>query len=462
MALPRTQTYGLVPLSLLIGATLLTGCSNSNKGVDWEPYNPNEPVKLKIMYPSSNVFNQRYGNQLAAKYPNIEFEVIPPPLSSGMIIKSEDMIKQIKEEAPDIITVSTPLYETLVKEGQLVDLDPIIRQDQFDIADIHSSVIDSLRGEEGGPLYGLAPSFSANALYYNADLFRKYGVDLPTDRMTWEDLLKLSMRFPTDGADSERIYGFQTGISQNLASLVDSIATTNGLTPISSDGKSVVVNTDSWRYIIERVLLAHDSLLMAKGTTIDELFQSSVFSPDQDPFLNGRVAMKVDHFGYYQNFDFVKKANPNYKPFKWDVVTVPVNPLTPDTTSPMLLGSIFSINSKSAHKSAAWEVIKYINGEEVAKLESKTLTVDIPARKAYAQKKDELNVEPFFALKPAVRSWNAKKWPEGFGKPFSELFSEQLEEVRDGKKTLDDALKTIQNEGQKILMSLEKKSDSRD
>ncbi|OXS60285.1 hypothetical protein B1A99_07530 [Cohnella sp. CIP 111063] len=452
MTADRTRIRTLFALVLILfGTTVLTGCSKSDSDGTIESFDPDKPVKLKIMFSDSNYFHQRYGNMLAVKYPNIEFEVLTPPVSSEGVTTAEDTLQQIRDNSPDIINVSSPFHEKLAADGQLVDLDPLIRQDGFDIEDIHPSVIESIRGGEGGKLYGLAPSFSANALYYNVDLFRKHGIDLPADKMSWEDTLKLAMRFPSDGTDGERVYGFQTGIMQNFAGFVRSVAEDYGLTPISADGKTVVVHSDGWRSIIENALLARDSLLMARGATTQELFDSSLFSPGEDPFLNGRVAMKIGHFGLYQDFENAKRLVQNYSPFEWGVVTVPVNPSTPDTAKPLLLGSIYSINRDSAHKSAAWEVIKYINGEEIARLESGTHSSDIPARKAYATKSGELNVEPFFALKPAVKKWNLKTTRDESASRFFELFSRQLDEVIAGGKTLDEALQTIQSEGEQLL-----------
>lgn len=58
----------------------------------------------------------------------------------------------------------------------------------------------------------MAPSISTRALFYNKDLFDRYGVPYPTNAMTWDDVLALAKRFPTKGEGEGRIYGFGSGV----------------------------------------------------------------------------------------------------------------------------------------------------------------------------------------------------------------------------------------------------------
>ncbi|TVX99144.1 ABC transporter substrate-binding protein [Cohnella terricola] len=418
-----------------------------------EAFDPNEPVKLKIMFPNENYFHQRFGSLLSMKYPNIEFEVIEPVAVNGVTTK-EDRVQQVKEKQPDILLLSSPLYEEFVANGSLMELESVIKQDNFDLSDIYPSVIDLLREGGNGKLYGLAPEFSADALFYNADLFRKYGVEMPTNRMSWDDVLQLARRFPAEGSEQERIYGYQTGIAQSVCDLILEVGNTLGLTPVSPDGRNLLIDSDRWRKVIESVLNAYqsDTLLVAKGTTTLELLQSSIFQIENDPFLNGRVAMMKDGYNFYSKIEQGKRLIQNYRPFEWGVVTVPVDPENPDKTDAIFLSSIYAINSKSSHQRAAWEVVKYINGEEVAKLESRLEHAQIPSRQAYAQAKPEFDVEPFFALKPAVKRWSDNQLPSGFNESFRALVTEELDLVCEGKKSLDEAISSIQTNGQLLLV----------
>src|SRR5690606_23647078 len=101
-------------------------------------------------------------------------------------------------------------YAQLVEEGGVMELETMIKKDGFDTDGMHPAVIELLKEQGGGQLYGLAPTFSSSALFYNADLFEEHGIEPPSDRMSWQDVMQLAARFPTGGSEEERIYGFST------------------------------------------------------------------------------------------------------------------------------------------------------------------------------------------------------------------------------------------------------------
>lgn len=442
--MPRTLIYSRSISIVLFAFSIVSiaGCQeNSIDPVD--TFDPNQPIKLKVMFPDNDYFYQRYGNILSGKFPNLEFEVIRR--ASGTI---EDQKKQIIETQPDVLLLSSHLLEKLSDEGALMDLDSLIQRDKFDLSGIYSSVIEMLREGGRGKLYGLAPEFSSSVLYYNKDLFQQYGVDMPKDRMSWDDVLKLAQRFPTEGSEGERIYGYEPTSGQGLFNFVLNIGTTIGLTPISSDGSSIVIASDNWKKVIESVMQAYQSdvLHFPTGSIIDEI--------KNDLFLEGRVAMKKQTFFYYSLIEERKQTQKNNKPLHFDVVTVPVDTANPDMTDTLYLGSIYAVNNNSSYKQAAWEVVKYINSEEHAKLESKMLHAQMPVRKAYVPSNDDINIEPFFALRPSIKRWSDGNLTPEFNQSFNELATKELLFVADGTKSLDDALETLQTEGQQLLDSL--------
>ena len=87
-------------------------------------------------------------------------------------------------------------------------MDTYIEKDKYNLEGIYPGLIDMLKEIGGSKLYGLSPSFYGNAVLYNKDLFNKYGVDLPHDGMSWQDILDLARRFPTEGDEKTRVYGY--------------------------------------------------------------------------------------------------------------------------------------------------------------------------------------------------------------------------------------------------------------
>src|SRR5690606_18332344 len=111
-------------------------------------------------------------------------------------------------ERPDVMVLNELLYASLAETGQLRELDSLIHRDQFDIENLHAPIVDLLTSLGSGSLLGLSPMFVSEALFYNRTLFENVGVELPTDRMSWDEVIHTAMRFVNDGSAEERIYGY--------------------------------------------------------------------------------------------------------------------------------------------------------------------------------------------------------------------------------------------------------------
>lgn len=121
--------------------------------------------------------------------------------------QEEGLYRLIEERKPDVVLIDEAYMETMASKEMLYRLDSTIQQDNFDTDSILPFVMGRIKEMGAGSIYGLATSFYTYALYYNIDLFEQYKIDLPRDRMTWEELLALAERFPTSGSEEERVYG---------------------------------------------------------------------------------------------------------------------------------------------------------------------------------------------------------------------------------------------------------------
>lgn len=175
----------------------LSGCSFGKQ---------DEPVTLTINYPSEQQFYQMYAHDFEKKYPHITIKVV-----------NQDMNEQSVEPSTDVIFIDQlHVYNRLVEEGNLINLESNIHKTAFPISELSPIVVNSLRSEVDGEIYGLSPSFISHALYYNRELFEKSGVPFPKNQMTWKEIFDLAKRFPNQGSDGERIYGFKSIIIQRL------------------------------------------------------------------------------------------------------------------------------------------------------------------------------------------------------------------------------------------------------
>ncbi|CAH0120382.1 MULTISPECIES: ABC transporter substrate-binding protein [unclassified Paenibacillus] len=452
------QIYKMFVIALCIA---LGGCTLV------KPEKSAEPRRLKIMYYSEDYFYQEYGDLFSTKYPNIEVQVVD---YRGIDYESEkDGIKAetnfINKEQPDVVLLSAEQYELYAADGMLLELDSFIRKENYDIDGIYPTIIDLLKEKGGGKLYGLSPRFYGNALFYNADLFAKYGVELPHDKMTWQEILELARRFPADGDEKERVYGFglQGSVTSDrlLDTLASSIAYTQGLTTVNPGTLKVTANTDSWRNVWKMALEAANS--------------GAIYSPKEDfwggsleeyylhkPFLMGRMAMTVDDSYLLQNIKQVKERIKAFKPFQLGIAAGPVDPFEPDSSRDIQLQEIFAIRAGSPNSDAAWEFIKYVNGVEYAKIKSRTMNGNLLSRMgSYKEEYAENGLEAFYALKPkTVSNGRESDIPNEFYPLFEELTKREIQRVQAKETTLDEALDRIQAEGQTVLDRIVKADQS--
>ncbi|MBB6729291.1 extracellular solute-binding protein [Cohnella sp. CBP 2801] len=440
------------------------GCSGSgSSGEDkLKPLGKDEQATIKVMFYDESAFFQEYGSLFISKFPNIDVQVVNMQTLYNTGVYTEDSIyKFIDQQKPDVLMLSPDQYEKMATDGKLYELDSVIKQDKFDTEGIQPAILKLLRDKGNGTLYGLSPSFSNSALFYNKDLFEKYGIEPPTDSMSWDEILTLAERFPTDGSDKDRIYGF--GV-QNYGSIIDmayQIGSTNGLRVLSPDGSQVTMNTDAWKQVFQTVAKAAASKAirlpsnnMANGSmTMEEYY-------NRDPFISGKTAMYVGYSYDVQNIKQAKSSMPDKK-LNWGIVTAPVDPNNRGQSNSFSLSNVFAVNAQSPNLRAAWEFVKYIDSEDFARVKSKSSNSgNLLSRTAYNPDVDGVSLEPFYKLEPVSDPvYSLDKAPASFYGLFMPILQDELQAVIDGKKTLDEASADIQSRAQEALVKAKKQDE---
>ncbi|OXS58238.1 hypothetical protein B1A99_13570 [Cohnella sp. CIP 111063] len=453
-------------LSLILVLGLLSACSGGGKKEgELAPLGKDEEAKIKVMFWDQSIFFQEYGNMFATQFPNIEIEVANMQSiynQSAAETMEEQLDKFLEAHKPDVLMLQTAEYERLAQNGTLFALDSVIGQDQFETEGIHPAILKLLREQGGGKLYGLSPEFSSSALYYNIDLFNKYGVELPRDSMSWEEVFELAKRFPTDGDKDSKIYGLSMDTYLDLSNLIQTIGSGQDLRMLSADGSSFNIDTDSWKKVFESVIGAVKSGALyvpdaeARAfnfKTMEEMFQRNLF-------VMGRSAMAVKRSYEVQQILQAKEMLKEVTPVNWGIVTVPVDPNNRNQSSYFNLGSIFAVSSNSANPRAAWEFVKYINGDSFAKLKSKSLYGSLLSRTEHNPDKDGRSMEPFYMLEPKANVNNEyTKAPINFFGALNALVEAEVDAALNDKKTVEEALEAIQEKGEAELLKARKAAE---
>jgi len=368
---------------LFVSLTLIiTGCNrNAN----------NDPIVLTINYPSYDLFYTKIGYSFEQKYPHIKIQVIEQRLDQPISLTS------------DIIFMnSLKKYNEIVEQNLLAPLSAHIRADKKSFQSI-SKIVTTALTLNSGEIYGLAPTFNSDGLYFNIDLFQRYNVPLPRNQMTWSEFYELANQFPNEQPDGRRLYGFTSNYYKEVPiNLILKMGETEGLSYIDPDSNNLSINTPEWIEIGKTVLNA-----IERKSVFNES-EEALGENGEGPIITGQAAMQIASYATAINFDLYNAQYPTEPAPQWGVVTVPVNPLTPEYSNSYRFDEIYGINKLTQNKEAAWTFIKYILTDP--DYYKNNLNVfwqyGIPANELHRENVSDIDLSPLYTLLPQQQSYN--------------------------------------------------------
>ena len=435
-----------ITILLLTIVSLMSGCLGKKEVLE-----PLQPSKIKVVYQDEDAFYRDYGKYFHMKYPQIEVEVIPQMQvlkKLGKIINADDYFvekkKLLESSGADVFLLDDYIFKLFAQDGKLYDLEDAIRQDEYDVDGFMPGLLDNIKSLGNGKLYGLAPSFNREVLYYNKALFKEHQIEPPRNSMTWQELFDLAARFSNIGAGDNKVYGLYEYFG-DPGRLMYQIADTSGLRLFDPKGEKVLLNSEGWK----------DAMKLAVGAVRNK---SVFFHPESQVytqksyFFEGKAAMMIANSFVMTEL----KQRPTYvkgeKPIDWGAVTVPIDPAEPSQS--ISLFEIAAIAADSPNKRAAWEFVKFVNGEEMAQSRSRTINGSLPSRTGYAKEIDGKSTEAFYLLKVKQGNtiWMNEHVPDVFLRLFDKPLQEEMQAVIDNKKSVDEALAELEIKGQEVLL----------
>lgn len=170
-----------------------------------------EMVTLRVDFYDGPSFYTQYGDAFVIRHPSVGFETVASDAGPNRVTTPEEYARWVRENRIDLLRMPISYIDDLSRAGLLLPLDSLVERDHFDLGALYEPVVRAIREAGAGTLYGLAPMFSAYALYYNKSLFERHGVPLPADGMTWDDVLRTAARFAGLAADGQPVYGLSFG-----------------------------------------------------------------------------------------------------------------------------------------------------------------------------------------------------------------------------------------------------------
>jgi multiple sugar transport system substrate-binding protein len=330
----------------MIAATL-AGCAGGKSDVQpakQAEQEPLKPVELKMYQQqpllTEDDFRLLISEPVKKKYPHITVTLEKGTNNLEKAITAGDAIDLIAMWNGDM-----PSFSDL---GLFEDMTPLAAKHKFDLKRFDQGALDTVKGISAkGELYGLPYSQQLNALYYNKDVFDRFGVAYPQDGLTWEDTIETGRKLTRmDGAiqyrgmDPDHLVRLLFPLSLNLVDYKTS--------------RSVVAGNDDYRKAFE----TGKAIYSIQGNMPSNLKQSAI-----NAFIKEK---NVGMIATINIFDRIKQA----PDLNWDLAQFPSYKGKPNMYGMYDL-HVLNISKISKHKDDAMRVLEVLFSQEVQLISSK-------------------------------------------------------------------------------------------
>lgn len=251
----------------------------------------------------------------------------------------DEMIKQltignIAGDMADMVLLDNPFNAEFAASGVLEDLTDLY--DNWDENQFLEGPLSSATYEDH--IYGIPYACNDLALFYNEDMLKEAGVEVPT---TWDELKDVAAALTKDGK-----YGFA------LCGAKDEEGAFQILPFINAAGGDINSLRDTGS--IEAVQLIGD--MIEAGSVSKEIMNWSQADVEKQ-FVAENCAMMIN--GVWQ-VDIIRKDNPD---LNWNVSYIPIPENGENATE---LGGENLCVTKGADTEACWEFITWLCGKEIS------------------------------------------------------------------------------------------------
>jgi len=300
---------------------------------------PPEPIELKIhaLGVSEQEFNTRFKDVLQKKFPHIRVVWLP---TAGAANTIQEYVA--RGEIPDIIrNISSTVHTNYLNMGLGYDLRELVTKYKYDLNRFNPIFINGFKDltSQNGELYGLPVSpFFSRVLYYNKDLFDKFGQPYLKDGMTWDEVYEVARKM-TRVEDGVTYRGFSAFVATFMTYNEYSLST---LDP----AKDQLSSFDTWKKIFDNYTRFYQIPNNPIAPTLAE---------EQNAFQKGTVAIHADIYSPYLDLSMIKN---------WDMVSIPVIEGAPKKIGIFPPGYLL-ITKQSKYKDEAFQVIMEMLSDEV-------------------------------------------------------------------------------------------------
>lgn len=290
---------------------------------------------------------------------HVELEIVP---WARMFDKL--MISTAGGRPPDVSRISSEWFAPVAAKGLLEPLDSYVKRDSYDLDDFYPQAIDGW-GKYKGKLYSIPTDIDVYAMYYNKTMFDKYHLQYPDWTWDWNKYVEVARKLTKDLNSDGR--SDQWGCSTDM--WWQSYIYQNGGAIVSGDGNKCLLTQpadyDALQFMSDLVNKYHIAPNAEEAAQVG----------NRKLFTNGQIGMFISG-SWAAELVFKNEI----KSFKYDVAPIPKG----KRFATFIGGAAYSMLSRSGHKDAAWELVKWMTGKEYQRAGAIKNQI-IPSRRSVAE-----------------------------------------------------------------------------
>lgn len=397
-----------------------------------------EPITINFTGSTSaqSALDDLFLNHVREKLPHITVNYIRNANGSRV----PDLLSQ--NVKIDMLTSGDIYYMNLLKENRLEeDMSPLVKEHTLDLTQFSPGLIEGLTTAMEGKMYAIPIYSMVQVLFYNKDIFNKFGVPYPKNGMTWEEAIELSKKLNRHEGGVQYV---------GLASFLSHMKGVNQLSLPYVNPKTGKPNflDEAWKQVLDTYYIrpAQNDGYQSMLNTLKRLVDRPEFTTNQ------QVAMWVSY-----NSQPIDRPD-EFGTFDWDIVSLPTMPNLPNVGSQPItqMIGISSMTKDAASKEAVMDIIKALVSKDYQMAYSKrgvlSVLKDPEIQQAFGKETrfPDKNWQAVYYNKLAATAPISEYWTDMDG-----LLGRNLLPVVTGQEDLNTMLRRIQEEGEKIIMQKE-------
>jgi multiple sugar transport system substrate-binding protein len=346
--------------NLFLALTVLWAVAGCGKDDAGDKNASAQPVTLTV-YPKASIsaedFKLLFADPVQKKYPHITLELLDSKTSLENLVATGTV--------PDLITTPNADLLGLKQQDLLYDITALVKQFKIDLNRFDPVTIDAMKSEKG-ELWGLPYALQFNTMYYNKDIFNKFGVAYPKDGMTWDDAIELGKKLTRK--DGSVQYRGLSVVSSYLMSFPFALAYVDGKTDKAS------MNNEQWRKVFE----------------ITKLIQT--IPGNEPPKPEPGASTEADYFIKDKNIGMLVSVNlmtqfgsADQAALNWDIAQYPSYKEKPNISGKVDSHNLI-ITKTSKYKEEAMKVLEVVTSDEVQLLNVRKTARMSPLKNPEVQK----------------------------------------------------------------------------